>query len=76
MFFQTGETVGKEAFAPQRNDFTASVQSLGNLVVGHAIGRMEDHPGSLNLKIRQRIFRGAPAQLGFLGRRELDSIGA
>jgi hypothetical protein len=52
MLFQTRETVGKEAFAPQRDDFTAGVQSLGNLVVGHAIGRMEDHPGPLNLKIR------------------------
>jgi hypothetical protein len=28
--------------------------------------------GSLNLKIRQRIFRGASAQFHFLGRREPD----
>jgi hypothetical protein len=72
VLFQTCQTVGKEAFAPQRDYLTASVQSLGDLVVGHAIGRMEDHPGSLNLKMRQRIFRCASAQFRFLGRREPD----
>jgi hypothetical protein len=52
MLFQTRKTFDKEAFAPQRDDLTAGVQPLCNLVVGHAIGCMEDHPGSLNLKIR------------------------
>jgi hypothetical protein len=72
MLFQTCETIGKAAFAPQRDDFTAGVQPLGDLVVAHAIGRVEDHPGSLNLKIRQRIFGGTPAQLRSFGRRESD----
>src|SRR6266852_2549113 len=34
MLFETGKTVGKEAFAPRGDDLTAGVQSLGNLVVG------------------------------------------
>jgi hypothetical protein len=46
MLFQTRKTFDKEAFAPQRDDLTAGVQPLCNLVVGHAIGCMEDHPGS------------------------------
>jgi len=52
MFFQSCETVLEEALAPERNHFTASVQTLGNLIVGHAFGRVEDHLGSLHLKIR------------------------
>jgi hypothetical protein len=76
MLFQTCQTVGKEAFAPQGDDLTAGVQSLGNLVVGHAFGSVEDHSGSLNLEIRQRIFCCASAQLHFLARREDDCIGA
>src|SRR5512142_2978559 len=76
MLFQSCETVGKEALAPERDHFTASVQTRGNLVVGHAVGGVENHLGSLNLKIRQRIFSSSPVQLGALGRREADLVGA
>jgi hypothetical protein len=76
MLFQSCETIGKEAFAPKRDHFTASVQTRGNLVVGHAGGCVENHLGSLNLKIRQRIFSSSPVQLGALGRREADFVGA
>jgi hypothetical protein len=67
MLFQSCETVREEALAPERDHFTASVQTRGNLVVGHAFGCVEDHLGSLNLKIWQRIFSSSPAQLGSFG---------
>jgi hypothetical protein len=52
MFFQPCEAVSKKALAPKRDHFTASVQTRGDLVVWHAFGSTEDHPGTLNLKIR------------------------
>jgi len=55
-FFQAGEAVGKEALAPKRDHFTAGVEAVGDLVVGHALGGVKDHFGPLDLKIRQRIF--------------------
>jgi hypothetical protein len=67
MLFQACEAVSKKTFAPERDDFTAGVQTRGNFFVGQALGCIKDHPGSLNLKIRQRIFSGAPAQFGLLG---------
>jgi hypothetical protein len=72
MFFQPWEAVGKKALAPKRNHLTASVQTGGDLVVGHTFGGVENHFGTLDLKIRQRIFSRSPAQFGFLGRREYD----
>jgi hypothetical protein len=56
MLFQACEAVSKKTFAPERDDFTAGVQTRGNFFVGQALGCIKDHPGSLNLKIRQRIF--------------------
>jgi hypothetical protein len=70
VFFQPWEAVSKKALTPKRDHFTAGVQTRRDLVVGHAFGSMEDHLGTLNLKIRQRIFSRTSAQLGFLGRRE------
>ena len=64
------EAVGKKALAPERDYFTASVQTRGDVVVGHAFGSVQNHLGTLDLKVRQRIFSCPPAQLGFLGRRE------
>jgi hypothetical protein len=70
MFFQSWEAVGVEALAPKRDHLTASVQTGGDLVVGHAFGCIENHLGALHLKIRQRIFSSALAEFGLLGRRE------
>jgi hypothetical protein len=61
MFFQPWEAVGKKALAPKRDHLTAGVQTGGDLVVGHAFGCVENHFGTLDLKIRQRIFSRAPA---------------
>ena len=52
MLFQPGKAVGKKALPPKRDHLTAGIETGGDLVVGHAFGRVEDHPGSLNLKIR------------------------
>jgi hypothetical protein len=52
MLFQASETVGKEALPPEPDHFTTSVQTSGNFVVGHAFGCVQNHLGSLNLKIR------------------------
>jgi hypothetical protein len=52
MFFQSREAVGEKALAPKRDHLTASVQTRSDLVVGHAFGSVEDHLGSLDLKIR------------------------
>ena len=51
-FFQPGEAVGKGALAPKRDHFTAGVEAVGDLVVGHALGSVKDHFGTLDLKIR------------------------
>jgi hypothetical protein len=51
MLFQSRKPVSKEALAPKRDHFTAGVQPRSNLIVGQTFGRVEDHPGSLNLKI-------------------------
>jgi len=61
MFFQPWEAADKKALAPNRDHLTAGVQTGGDLVVGHAFGSIENHFGTLNLKIRQRIFSCAPA---------------
>jgi len=51
-FFQPGEAVGKEALAPKRDHFTAGVEAVGDLVVGHTLGGVKDHFGPLDPKIR------------------------
>ena len=76
LLFQACEPIGKEALAPKRDYFTASVQADGDLVVGLALGGVGDHFGSLDLKIRQRIFCRLPAQLCLFGRGQLDHIWA
>jgi len=76
MLFQPRKAIGEEALAPERDHLTAGVQARGDPVVGHSFGRVEDHLGTLNLKIQQRIFRRTPAQLGFLDKRESDGIRA
>jgi hypothetical protein len=52
MLFQPCKAIGIETLAPKRDHFTAGVQARGDLIVGHAFGRVEDHLGSLDLKIR------------------------
>jgi hypothetical protein len=52
LFLQSYEALGKEAFAPSANDFTAAVETRGNLVVAQSLGGQQDHLGTLDLKIR------------------------
>jgi hypothetical protein len=52
MLLQTCEAIGKEAFSPEPDQLTAGVQARRDLVVAHSFGCVEDHLGSLHLKIR------------------------
>jgi hypothetical protein len=52
LFFQSHQTLGKEAFAPPANDLTAAVETGGNFVVAQSLGGQQDHLGALDLKIR------------------------
>jgi hypothetical protein len=45
----------EEALAPLGDHFSATVQLLGDLVVSPPVGRQEDHLGSQDLEVRQRI---------------------
>jgi hypothetical protein len=76
VFSQSSQAIGEEPLSLHGNDFTASVQSGGDSVVAHAFGGVKDHHGSPDLNIRQRIFCGSAAQLGFLSRRNGDFVRA
>jgi hypothetical protein len=52
MLFQPCKAVGKKALPPKADHLTAGVQTRGDLVVGQTFGRIEDHLGSLDVKIR------------------------
>jgi hypothetical protein len=58
---QAGQAFGEESFAPQTDHFAACIQAPGNFIIGQSFGGMEDHPGTRDLKIWQRIFAGAPS---------------
>jgi hypothetical protein len=62
VFFQPRQAFGKEAFPPQADDFPTGIQALGDLVIGKTLGSMEDHAGTQDLKIWQRIFCGSGFQ--------------
>jgi hypothetical protein len=52
MLLQTSETISEEPFAPTADDFTAAVETHGDLVVVQSFGGQQNHLGALNLKIR------------------------
>lgn len=54
-FFEAGQTLLEEPFAPQADDLAAGVETSGDLVVGQALGGKENHLGADHFKIRQRI---------------------
>ena len=53
----------QKAFSPLTNDLTARVKPGGDLIVVDSGRRHENHSGSLNFKIRQRIFHRSAPQL-------------
>src|SRR5208283_6154404 len=59
-FLQASQAFGEESLAPQADHFAACIQAPGNFIIGQSFGGMKDHSGARNLKIRQRIFGGAP----------------
>jgi len=70
--FEARQSLLEEALAPLADHLASSVQSRGDLIVAHAIGSHQDHLGSDNLEIRQRISGRASIQLGRLFRGQLD----
>ena len=53
----------EEALAPLGDHLSATVQLLGDLVVSPSVGGQEDHLGSQDLEIRQRISSCTALQL-------------
>jgi hypothetical protein len=49
---KAGEALVEEALAPEGNDFPTGTESVGDFIVGQAIGCKQDHPGPLDQKIR------------------------
>jgi len=72
-FFETRQSLREEALAPLADHLASRVQPHGNLVVVHAVGGHQDHLGSNNLEIRQRISGSSPIQLCGLVHRQLDT---
>jgi hypothetical protein len=67
------QSILEETLAPLADHLAPRVQARGNLVVVHALGCHQDHLGSNNLEIRQRISGGTPIQLGGLVSSKLDT---
>jgi hypothetical protein len=72
-FLKTRQSFLEEALAPLADYLASRVQAHGDLVVVHTVGGHQDHPGSNNLKIRQRIFGRTTIQLGGLVGRQLNT---
>jgi hypothetical protein len=62
-FLQTRQSLLEEALSPLADHLTTRVKPRGDLIVVDSGSRHEDHLGSLNFKIRQRIFHGSLPQL-------------
>ena len=72
-FFQARQALLEESLAPLADDFAPGIQALSDLIVGQALGGVEDHLGADNLKIRQRIFCCSAFQFMPLLWREINS---
>ena len=65
--FQAWQALVKEAFAPKTNDVTAHRQRGGDFVIGQTLRSQEDHSGTKDNIIWQRIFsRPTLQELPFL----------
>jgi hypothetical protein len=73
---QAWQALLKEAFAPKANDVAAHRERGGNLVIGQTLRSEEDHSGTKNNIIWQRIFPRPVFQELFFLRRQLDDIWA
>jgi hypothetical protein len=52
MLLQSQKTFRKETLPPAAHNLTAAVEARGNLVVVQSFRSQQDHPGTLDLKIR------------------------
>src|ERR1019366_5097113 len=71
--FEARQSILEETLAPLADHLAPRVQARGDLVVVHAVGCQQDHPGSNHLEIRKRISGRTTIQFGRLGRGQLDS---
>jgi hypothetical protein len=71
-FFQAGQALLEESFAPLTDDFPTGIQATGNLIIGPTLGGAKNHPGAENLKIWQRILCGPMLQFRSFLSREQD----
>src|SRR5262245_19284620 len=71
-FFESRQSSPEEALAALADHLTARVQSSGDLVIAQTLSGQQDHLGSNDLEIRQRIFVRPAAQLDRLARRQFD----
>lgn len=51
-FLQPLEAFFEKSLSPHADHLTAGIQTLGDLVIGPALGRKQDHLGPDDLKIR------------------------
>jgi hypothetical protein len=51
-FFEPGETLFEEAFAPLGHNLATEIQPRGDLIVAQPAGSEEDHLGSNHISIR------------------------
>ena len=58
--FEARQSLLEEALAPLADHLASGVQPRGDLVVVHAVRGHQDHLGSNNFEIRQRISAGTP----------------
>jgi hypothetical protein len=58
LFFQAGEALFEEVFAPLADDLSRGVQACGNGVIVEALGSVEDDLGPDDVSIRLRICSG------------------
>ena len=54
-FFQARQSLLVEALSPHADHLAPGIQSGGDLIVAHPLGRHENHLGPLDLEVRQRI---------------------
>jgi hypothetical protein len=61
--------MSEEALAPFADDFSTSIESCRDLVVAQTLGGQQNHPGSHDFEIWQRISGGSPVQFSGFCRR-------
>ena len=70
---QARQSLLEEAFAPLADHLAASIQAHGNLVIVDTCGGHQDHLGTNDFVVRQRIFRSPTIELSGLIGGQIDT---